>query len=163
MSEPIQFEYVNDSLTTMVQSRLISKLACYLKIPVKKMRECLDKEVLKDTGVITFPSLEFDFPSFYAADIPVNVNAFLSEKSFEKSKFLEEYIIFTSKPNTSNVAFVCNCPDFMVMDDYEELDGNDDMGRGGIYFNYRKLDIRDKILYPITTYLNIHYPLPPYQ
>lgn len=158
MTDPIKFEYVNNSLTTMAQSRLISKLASYIKVPVKKMRECLDEDMLKNTGIISFPGLYSSFNSFYLADIPININTFLTEKAITKSRFLEEYIIFKSKLGSKGVLFVANtAPDFMVFDDYFPPAME---GVGAIYVHYPSLEIEDKLLLPIDTYLKLTYPSP---
>ena len=152
MSDPIEFKYVNDSLTTMAQSRLINKLASYIKVPVKTMRSCLDLDKLKSEAVLDFNGLDVSLPSFYLSECRVNINDFLSEKALSKSKFLAEYAIFISKATKTSTLFVSNSPDFMVLDDMAYK------GVGGIFIDYPTLNIDNQLLVTIDLWLAINYP-----
>src|SRR5579859_8111465 len=105
MSDPIEFKFINDSLTTIPQARLVSKLASYFKIPQKHMREALDKDRLKYNSIVSFvgnfEQYECSFDEeFYVSASRININDFIDPKRFHKSKLVNDYNLIMSNPHS---------------------------------------------------------------
>jgi hypothetical protein len=157
MSELVEFKYVNNSLTTIPQSRLISKLATYFRIPAKQLREVLDKELIKE-GVVAFnlPDNPIN-EDFYVASFRLNLNHILKPKKFADSEFFAQYTIMSAGKNKGSRFVVFSGSSLYILANLKDLDSS--KGGGGIYIHYPP-DLEDMVLLPIDTYLIATYPSP---
>lgn len=155
--EKFEFKYVNNSVTTQAQHRLISKLAKYFRVPVKTMRTGLDVEYLKDTGLIRFsfennPSLA----DFYVASFPVSTSDLIDPQRLADSKFLSEYALMISTEASQNALFVVCDRELFVLCKINDL--NFDKAWGGIVLA-DGTGMKKQILLPLDTYLKLKHPV----
>jgi len=162
MSELNEFEYISNSLTNMVQLNFMRRLAGYFKVPVKLIRNSLDKDAIKDYGLLSFSRIEgLDSinEDFYLAPLNFKASDLISLKQFEKSKLNEAYVLMKSVAGREGAVFVVESELGMFVLVARNKVVIKNKGVGGYYINYP--GIEDSLLLPIETYLQLEHPLPP--
>jgi hypothetical protein len=160
MNDLVDFKYINNSLTTLVQHRFISKLSRYFGLSTKLMRAHLDEESIKERGVISFhfPEAIDIREEFYIASFKLNVHELINPDKFDNSRLNREYITMVTGQYRQDATMVVYDRDFFVLFDMDFIDFGSE-GGGGIYVNYYP-EFRHKILLPLAAFLKLRYPLP---
>jgi len=161
MKQPQIFEYSHDnnSLTTLAQHKLISKLAGHFGLSAKLVRSHLNLDSLAK-GVID-PRLP-EYPvshTFTCTSIKLKLTDLIYPKKLIKSAFLFNHSLMTASLHFSDVPlFVVACPDLYILDAVDNVPNN--RGVGGIYLNYPVHHIVDSVLLPFASWLDAKYPHP---
>jgi hypothetical protein len=157
MSDPVEFKYINNSLTTTAQSKVVNKLASHFKIPVKNLREALDKEQLQNGVISVDETVCYVESDFYVASFDLNVVDLIHPTKFENSKLYYNYTIMKSRASYTphQLLTIVDDTDIFILVDIDRL--REFVGVGGLYWNYS--NCRNALLVPFKTFLDTEYPV----
>ena len=159
MPELTEFKYVNNSLTTIPQSRVLQKIASHFHIPLADVRESLNKDKLAN-GILSFSDPVPMKEELYVASFALKIDSLITGSKIEQSRFYSEYSILNSQPAYRGVMFMAY-PSMMILTSLSALVTNSSGGKGGIYMCYPKLGLHNEILLFFSEYLRLIHPPPP--
>ena len=159
----VEFGRENDSVFTMGQRRLCALIAQHLGGQRKLVEACVNMDVLKESKLLKFSLPDVTLrEEFYVDSFDLDTANLLSERRFNKSRFLEHYAMYQALGLEATYC-VYHTPshkdsEVFVLADINQLNFRN-VGVGGILVNYPPI-VSEKLVIPAKQFLKLRYPSP---